>query len=371
MDDQGSLHQDDFLMSPEMGSIPNEERPAGNGQSPKEVQSDSIPPPILPIIDSNKDRLQIKDIQAELHRLGNNDQHELAKKIKERTPKDLEHNYTNALHSLLEEYRTKSGDVNQRQTVRSHLRGIFRKPHDEIKEMFEDKAGEFREAFDVILFPHIEHSAPNTLPDEMELKSPPLLAKESGKSVEEESHSSGTLDQSIGNTDYVFANFNSMPSRSFNRYGRNFEIISTDGYAVPIDIADLKALPSMAKDGNYRTSMLEAYANNIFTLSQFKEVFSAYAAVFFDTPEDALLFFNRYTESQDISRADFWESDIDSKWGSSGLTEAEKAEDSRRFNQMRSFFEKTGIYPPFCPEIQFKDKVSAKRKLEPTPLPNT
>jgi hypothetical protein len=295
-------------------------------------------------------------------------------KIRDREPEAVTENFTRAMTALKAEYTV------SRLTQKDHpklphalLKIIGGNPSAKYEKELQVKAQAFRHAFETDVFNQVEHSAPNSLPEELDLKSPQALQQGENDEEGKIGLHSGTLDHKMGNTRYVFANYNAMPSRSFNEYARNFVITSQDGYVVPIDHADMHATERIADtqySGNFEEAKLAIYADNIYTLQDFKTLFSTYAATFFETSQEALGFFNRYTQSRDISRADFWTEDVQYLWGAARLSEEELDNDREKFTMMKTFLEKTNIYPPFCPELQFRDRVHARRKENPKPLPS-
>lgn len=296
---------------------------------------------------------------------------EAASRIRERDPLDIDQNAERALAGIEQFYSEKSasGKTGMRKALFQARR--LRKLH--------GKADTFAKAFDEILFSAIQHGAPD-LGDEVELKSPAVLAKESGVSTQEAARYSGAFDDAIGNTNYVFANadvLTSVTGRSRNHY----TITSGDGYVVPVDITNMHPTRRMNDLGDRGVLQLGMYADNIYSIPGFKKVFALYSAALFDSPEDALGFYQTYKHMMSMgSRWDLDEGEnglYDNRWSTYGphsqnhhteLGASYADKDSRANDKahaialsMRELLEQYDIYPPMEPEFQFRDKVAAKR----------
>jgi len=308
------------------------------------------------------DHTRIDEITSELQELAD-PVTEQFRRIRERRPEDIQKNAERAVQGIVDWYvaeKTNSHTSSRLGKILEKIPG--RNPAAKDKKELQRKTESFRTYFDENVFNKVEHSTKSQLPDEAFLKSPGLLATEKGNDIRDNSAHTVDDDVLMGNTDYVFANFYDLPSRTFSQYGPNYVIESQDAFAVPVDIADLKIPSSMLKEdlSDFRLKQMKAYADNIFTFADFKNVFSLYSAAMFETPQDAITFFTRYGSSIDIAKAAFWEST--SYWGQGNMTEDQLAVENNKLIQMKKLFINKGIYPPFSPEVQFKDKVTAKKR---------
>jgi len=180
-----------------------------------------------------------------------------------------------------------------------------------------------------------------------------MLATEKGVKSEEAAAHSGDRDREIGNTHYVFANADTLRSRSAGGpYA--YRIATDEGYVVPLDIASIRSpdlVTPRSKDeaDNYD---LDMYAKNLYTIPDFKVLFATYCAVLFDQPDAAIDFFHRNW---------FWP-DSAKCWDDAQMRD--DGEDSPIKRRMRELLIKGGIEPPVSPEFQFKDQVVGELVIE-------
>lgn len=322
------------------------------------------------------DKVEITAALTERYREAPNEEiaqerYELVKRIRDRDPLDIAHNTERALAGIEQFYvdnnlHGKRGMGRALAQARG-LRGL------------RSKADVFEKTFDQTLFSDIEHGAPD-LGDEVELKSPATLAHESGVSVREKARYTGALDIAMGNTDYVFANTKAL--KSVAGHSRNhYKITSDNGYVVPTDIAVMYPTNRMFGTRDNGVMQLELYADNIHAIPGFKKVFALYSAALFDSPDDALGFYQTFRHVMNEARR--W--DLDERedgtnyhrWAAYGphsrdnnmeLGQAYVDQDARANDRshaitlaMRELVERYNIYPPMEPEFQFRDKVAATR----------
>lgn len=277
-------------------------------------------------------------------------------RVRLRNSEDLQHNFDRAMTALQETY-IREKQAEKRPLLRFIQPDILTR-RKSIAEL-DRKAGQFADYFEAPVFGNVLHAAEAELSDEVELKSPNMLAIEAGKSVQDTSKSSGERDRIIGNTDYVFANSVELPSRSFF-FNNTYRIASEDGYVVPVDIADFKLTAEQflpGSEGKYIDAQIGLYADNIYKIPDFKKFFATYNAAFFDSPQDALDFYKAY--GRNVIMADFWEHPT-----VGGRAKFPEEHDQTIFERMRELYNKHHVYPPIMPEFQFRHSVPAKRVLD-------
>jgi hypothetical protein len=305
-----------------------------------------------------------KDPEAEQQRL------EIVHKIRDREPTEIAYNAAKAVAGIEQFYAQEKTSGK-----RGLLKGLSSARH--LRELHK-KATEFGRFFDETVFSDIEHATRNNIGENVELKSPQTLAVESGTSIHDNGPHSGGVDVAMGNANYVFANTNELVS--FTGVGSNrYKITSDDGYAVPVDVAytDIRAVASESED--YAVRKLGLYADNIYTIPDFKTVFALYGAALFDSPQDAVGFYKTFKHM--MAQARRWDLDDKGdgsnyhKWDTYGPN---NQNDNRNVDEyatdryandrahtialrMRELVEDYGIYPPLEPEFQFKGKVEAAR----------
>lgn len=259
---------------------------------------------------------------------------EAVDRIKTRTPELLQANYAQTMSRLMSKGSEKM--PRQGRGIRSLLerRGANQKD-------FNQKVREFNVYHRQNTFGTIVHVSTNIgdASNQVTLKAPSLLGS---------SASSGVLDEEIGNTNYVFAASNRLRSNSARGGGRKQYVIdSRDCFAVPMDIAHIH---SHDFDGS-ETARLQFYANNIFTYDQFVEIFSAYTALLFDSPEEAVEFFERKWFYPDNANA----------WNVEELEETSRQNpDDAILLKMARLYKEEGIVPPISPEFQYLNQVDAR-----------
>lgn len=299
------------------------------------------------------------------------ERHELVDRIRDRDPLDIAQNTERTLAGIERSYlkadTSKKHGLGKAISQARRLRKLRR------------KADTFAKAFDKTVFSDIEHAGPD-LGDEVELKSPAALAKEEGLDIKDKAKHSGGLDMAMGNTDYVFATTKALASVT-SLFGRErYKITSDEGYVVSTDISYMHPTRKMIKAGDYGVMQLGLYADNIHTIPGFKKVFALYSAALFDSPDEALGFYQTYKHM--MSQGGRWDLDEDdggfrSRWSSYGAwAQHSQTEFGRQYTDsegaandkshaialvMRELVERYNIYPPIEPEFQFKDKVAATR----------
>jgi len=277
-----------------------------------------------------------------------NKQSNLLEDIKKRPPELLKENFERNIQAIEKSYLA---EQIKDQKSRDLIETLAGKPLDTLHK----RAGDFLAFYEAALFNNITHAAQEDLGDNVTLKSPERLITEG---VIDKAAASGALDREMGNTNYVFASLSLLPSRSSNGE-RRYKISSTDGYAVPVDHADM-IVPE---------NDIEVYRNNLYTIDDFKVFFSTYAASLFEKPEDFLAFINAYNPK--IWPVSFWERGLKPVHEAERTSESEN--DAKIFEKMKQLLMKDSIYPPFSPEFQFKDEVEATGEpyTPPTPEPKT
>ena len=223
-----------------------------------------------------------------------------------------------------------------------------------------DKTRRFKTLFDKELFTQVTHGI-GTYDEkpQVTLMSTARLAEDEGKKPEEVSTRSGPQDEAIGNTNLVFANLYPLSSRSMA--GVLYKIDSRDGWVVPVDYADLKAIPDEEKlkslppgyfdAREYFEDKITLYADNIYRIPDFEQFFSGFSAAFFESPEVAIRTLAEAGRDE-VARGNYW-----MKY--SVNYRSKTLPDPTALIRIRDFFEETGVVPPMVPEYQFKDSVPA------------
>jgi hypothetical protein len=273
------------------------------------------------------------------------------RRIIERNPTEIHENYDRAVQALEAYHLSRS-----RIPVLRRLFGGVSQLH--------KKADLFYSYYDTTVFDKIGHTASVDLGPTATLRSPERLAFQAGLK-ESKGHHSNDLDRTIGNTHYVFAGLDATPSRSYSpRSSQTYYIApSTPGYAVPIDIVDIKWPYLWSYDitnGGYEYPHLQMYADNIFDIPDFKRLYALYNATIFNEPQEAINFYK--TQRFNFECADCWLSDqLLTDWFSDIKPSPPLEPDNTRMGQMRDILINYGIYPPVAPEFQYRDEVLGSR----------
>lgn len=282
---------------------------------------------------------------------------ESVRKIKERKETDLKGNYRRNMAAIFGVYCARQlakwgevfpiiGTLSMKSAQARTIVKLF-----QVEESFKKKTAVFRQYFDETVFAQIVHGS-GDLGEKIELKSPNLLASEIGQDTKAATKASGDLDVEIGNIDYVFGNSAKLPSRSLG--GMVYEISSRDGYAVPIDLADIRSVHEQLPEGvTWERELLDHYSGNMYTIEDFKTIFSAYCATFFDDPDRALRFYHKYYHF--AQQAACWTNDMSIEYGVDDV-------DREAMRGMKNLYVAKNIIPPICPEFQFKSRVTATRR---------
>lgn len=273
----------------------------------------------------------------------------LADQIKERPPEILHENMERNIKGVEDQFlQGLTDDKDPRETIEL----MAQKPLERLQE----KTARFQAYYASEVFSKVKHAVPKDIGDEVTLKSAKLLVEEGA--LEKAPHA-GDVDEMIGNTDYVFANSEALPSRSMGG-GRHYLIQSKEGYVVPIDHADM-VLPNelYGGPGTYPKDTLALYAKNLYTIPDFERFFSTYTAALFENPEEYLDFVKAYGGPHAWS-ASFWDEQslqyaTEHNTGRANTRES----DLNVFTKMRGMLVRDSIYPPFSPEYQFRDQVEA------------
>lgn len=266
-------------------------------------------------------------------------------KIKERSPETLKANFENGMRVLQDEYFVKR--------TRERRFGSFLFSKDKAVKELNQKAKGFKDYFDQKLFANIIHTSSLEFEDDESGQVTLLSANRVGGARHQ-----GDFDASIGSNDMIFANSRTLRSRSFG--GPNhYKISSKDAYVVPMDVAVMHAWNASGEELNDESIAFYA-SKNIFSATDFETYFSTYCATLFDTPEDAIKFFqvNNFLPL----KAGVWHSD--DRLVRSLMSSGEK--DKQIAIKMRELYIKKNLFPPFSPEWQFRDEVKAV-KVEKVP----
>lgn len=279
-----------------------------------------------------------------------------AERIKNRDAMDIRNNFERSMRGINDFYVEK-----QIQLLPKRSKLI---PRLLLEKYFSHKlerlAQSFGEDFDSAVFSNIVHGSASDLGEEADLKSPALLAEESKVPFDEvPGKHSGGIDIEIGNTDYVFGASMNLRGRAWGSVGPNasdtykayYRIESEDGYVVPVDITVMK--PHKPNQGQMN---LSTYADNIFTLRDFKKLLPTYCAALFESSEMAVKFLAR---AQMLDN-DFWFKIDDPNFTGMPIGDTEDS-DIVTLQNMRQILADANVYPPFGPEFQFKDRVRAVR----------
>ena len=233
------------------------------------------------------------------------------------------------------------------------------------------RADQFHETFDELLFADIEHVTPHDIGETATLQS----VQERAQNADVEISNQGYIDDAVGNLDYVFANAKGLKSYTGSSAKYAYRIESDDGYAVPMDMTDV--YPAIGNsEHDYQGAQLELYADNVFSIPDFKKVFALYAAALFDSPEDALGYYQAFRHSIRNGRWDHVDGDhawaIHADSGSGGYEKYMQQDQRGHFIsepnetaaaialRMKQLAER-GVYPPMEPEFQFRRQVEASR----------
>lgn len=279
-------------------------------------------------------------------------------RIRNRKPEDITANANRAIASIEDVYITQSTDHN--------------------RETLQRKVTHFAEYFDRTVFDAILH-ATQDLGKHIELKSPATLAQESGSDISQTGTNSKPLDVLIGNTDYIFGNSPSMPSYDLlsiaEKTGAQYRLSKfneADVFVVPLDIVHFHDLARTDSDDSLAVT-LEQYANNIYSMQDFKKIFASYNAALFETPQQAIEFYNNFSGAFRFGRN--WrslDSDSDLDWprapgpeSARNMLRLMKTDEHDAALRMRDIMWRFGVYPPLAPEFQAPHKVSAERLASP------
>lgn len=280
-------------------------------------------------------------------------------RIRTRDPQDLKDNANRALNALEELYISQEL-MSIPQPMKLLPNYILERY---LLKKLRKKVSYFQKEFDTTFFNNIVHATLKSMPDEPELKSPNYLAKEKGLTIEGTSSHTGGSDIEIGNSDYVFAGSLKLPSRGMamatGEDAKIYRINSENGYAVPVDIADLQGYEEWHYSQQTETWMdflKDIYANNIYTIKDFKKVFSTYSAVLFESPNQAI---NSLHNIWTITFGTPWtETQLDRSLNNMEQEHHPLPENQKKaLLLMRTLLRKHKLYPPFEPEFQFKDRV--------------
>jgi hypothetical protein len=245
---------------------------------------------------------------------------EFIEKIRERNPDDISQNLETAINSLWRYCEENDLDT-------SHINA---------------KLGLFENYFKDNLFGDIIHRSNTRIPDPVIFKSPESLGGVYA--------ASGDHDIKIGNTNYVFASFNSMRTALANgKY--TYQILPSfinaeTTFVVPMDIHDLSQLSQDEAD--------ELYFKNIFTFTDFKRYFSLFCAIFFESVYDAIPVLLYIHNSHLFDTPDYWKNPEKAshlQYGSINLGEI--------YGMFVSLIKDYHLIPPVSAEIQIRDEVEA------------
>lgn len=264
-------------------------------------------------------------------------------KIKERSPETLKANFENGMRVLQDEYFIKR--------TRERRFGSFLFNRDRAVKELSQKAKSFKDYFDQKVFANIIHTSSLEFEEDESGQVTLLSANRAGGAKHQ-----GDFDASIGSNDMIFANSRTLRSRSFG--GPNhYKISANDAYVVPMDVAVMHAWNRSGEELNDESIAFYA-SRNIFSASDFETYFSTYCATLFETPEDAINFFqaNNFLPLQ----AGVWHSD------ENVLKRVQDEKEKGIALKMRELYVKKNLFPPFSPEWQFKDEVKAV-KVEKVP----
>lgn len=235
------------------------------------------------------------------------------------------------------------------------------------------KAAKFAKYFNETFFSDIEHSTKVDLGDTVEFHSSVERERLTGTAGSQ----TGSGDVALGNDMYVFANARQLKSPAGIQ--RNvYKINSEDGYVVPMDIA-YTSVPwhedHRHVDGyDYESENMELYAANIYSIQDFKKVFALYTASLFESPDEAISFFQMYRRSigqNNWERAGDDKGFIPERTGgksnnllahdSLGNTMHQPNEKAIRIAKNMKTLADKGVYPPAEPEFQFPHRIAARK----------
>lgn len=266
-------------------------------------------------------------------------------KIKERSAETLKVNFEAAMGVLQDEYFSKR--------IKERKLGSFLYGRNNAVKELNQKTKFFKDYFDQKVFSNIIHTS--SLEFETDENGQVTLA--SANRVGGAKHQ-GEFDAAIGSNDMIFANSRMLRSRSFGG-ANHYKISSKDAYVMPVDIAEVHAWNPVGEEF-YNESRAFYVSKNIFSAKDFETYFSTYCATLFDTPQDAIKFFqaNNFLPL----RAGIWHSE--ERLVRALMTKGEK--EKQIALKMRELYINKNLFPPFSPEWQFKDEVKAV-KVEKVP----
>lgn len=212
-----------------------------------------------------------------------------------------------------------------------------------------EKKNRFAQYFEQHNFGRLIHASPNDIPTD----SDGFVTIKSAQDVSFAAQS-GSLSSAMGHLSMVFTGPFGMVSTSRSS---DFTYVIDNpsrypGVAVPADFGHIAHPPELvdAPEALKNRIDLDLYARNIYSIADFKDFFALYAAYLFDSPQQAILFFQRHYIDIDSEYA------LDQK-----MIDTWEEPDRSVMNRMKELFETYGIIIPVSPEIQFTTEVKARK----------